>query len=61
MGKAISEKIYNAWVERMEPFLMCYKKDRLEFQRELHLAEKEYEQRNNCELSLNDDFLEGGN
>ena len=43
MGKAISERIYNAWVERMEPFLMCYKKERLEFQRELQLAEKEFE------------------
>ena len=60
MGKAISEKIFNAWVERMAPFLMCFSKDRLEFQFELAQAEKEFEKRNDCELSLNDDFLDGG-
>jgi len=35
MGKAISETIYNAWVKRMEPFLLCYDKRRLEHQHEL--------------------------
>ena len=60
MGKAISEKIFIAWCERMAPFLMCFQKDRLEFQFELAQAEKEFEKRNDCELSLNDDFLDGG-
>ena len=32
MGKAISEIVFNAWVKRMENFLMCYKQDRLIFQ-----------------------------
>ena len=40
MGKAISETIYNTWVKRMEDFLLCFSKDRLLFQRELHQAEK---------------------
>ena len=43
MGKAISEKIYNAWVQRMEPFLMCYDRNRLEHQYELQKKEKEIE------------------
>ena len=59
MGKAISEKIYTAWVQRMENFLLCFKKDRLLFQRELQQAEKQFAKENNCELSLNDDFLDG--
>lgn len=61
MGKAISETVYNAWVGRMEDFLLCFQKDRLLFQRELYLAEKQFEKENNCELSLNDDFLDGTN
>ena len=59
MGKAISETIYNAWVKRMENFLLCFQKERLLFQRELLQAEKQFEKENNCELSLNDDFLDG--
>ena len=38
---------------------MCYKQDRLIFQAYLRHQEKQYEKRNNCELSLNDDYLEG--
>ena len=59
MGKAISETIFDAWVKRMEEFLLCYQKDRLLFLRELQQAEKAFEIENNCELNLNDDFLDG--
>ena len=60
MGKAISETIFDAWVKRMEKFLLCFQKDRLLFQRELQQAEKDFEIRNNCELSIQDDFMDGG-
>ena len=30
MGKAMSEIIFDAWVKRMEPFLLCYDRNRLE-------------------------------
>ena len=59
MGKAISEKIFNAWCKRMEDFLMCYKKDRLLFQKYLEIKEKKFEDVHNCELNMNDD-AEGG-
>lgn len=56
MGKAISEVIYKAWVKRMEPFLLCYDKNRLEHQYELHEKERAFAKLNHCDLSLNDDF-----
>ena len=43
MGKAISETIFKAWVKRMEPFLLCYDKDRLAHFFELAKKEKAYE------------------
>lgn len=41
MGKAISEIIYKAWVQRMEPFLMCYDRNRLELQFEINRVQEE--------------------
>ena len=43
MGKAISETIFKAWVKRMEPFLLCFDKDRLAHFFELAKKEKAYE------------------
>ena len=56
MGKVISQDIFNSWCEMMKKYLLCNQKDRLLFKLLMKRAEKEFEEKNNCELTLDEDY-----
>ena len=58
MGKAISEIVYNAWIKRMEPFLLCYDRDRLMHLHALKMEEKKFVKGQDLHFGMGDDAPE---